>query len=78
MKTQSATIITADGETEILNIFAGVLQCDTLAPFLLIVVLDYVFRFSLDSINEKGITINLVKAGDTLLNISQTSILPTI
>ena len=37
------------------NISAGVLQGDTLAPFLFILVLDYALRISLDSLNSKGI-----------------------
>ena len=49
----SATIITPDGETDQFNIVAGVLQGDTLAPFLFIVVLDYVLRISLDNMKEK-------------------------
>ena len=53
----SATIISPDGETESFNISAGVLQGDTLAPFLFVVVLDYVLRLSLDSMNEKGMMI---------------------
>ena len=51
----SATIITPDGETDQFNIAAGVLQGDTLAPFLFIVVLDYVLRLSLDNMKEKGL-----------------------
>ena len=53
----SATIITPDGETNLFEIVAGVLQGDTLAPFLFILVLDYVLRLSLDSMQEKGIEI---------------------
>ena len=64
----SATIITPDGETESFNITAGVLQGDTLAPFLFVVVLDYVLRMSLDNMSEKGLTTQPVEAVDTLLN----------
>jgi hypothetical protein len=39
-----AKVITPDGETEEFDIFAGVLQGDTLAPFLFIIVLDYAMR----------------------------------
>ena len=53
----SATIITPDGETNPFEIVAGVLQGDTLAPFLFILVLDYVLRLSLDSMQAKGIEI---------------------
>ena len=51
----SATIISPDGETDSFEVKAGVLQGDTLAPFLFIVVLDYVLRISLDNIEEKGL-----------------------
>ena len=43
-----------DGDTEYLNIVAGVLQADTLAPFLFIICLDYVLRTSIDKIKENG------------------------
>ena len=39
-----AKVISPDGETEAFDILAGVLQGDTLAPFLFIIVLDYVMR----------------------------------
>lgn len=39
-----ARVITPDGETEQFDITAGVLQGDTLAPFLFIIVLDYAMR----------------------------------
>ena len=50
----SATILTPDGETPAFPIKAGILQGDTLAPFLFIMVVDYVLRMSVDKINEKG------------------------
>ena len=53
----SATIITPDGPTDFIDILAGVLQGDTLAPFLFIIALDYALRLSLDTIHDKGITI---------------------
>ena len=37
-----------DGDTEYFDILAGVLQGDTLAPYLLIICLDYVLRTSID------------------------------
>jgi hypothetical protein len=39
-----AKVITPDGEKEDLDILAGVLQGDTLAPFLFVIVLDYAMR----------------------------------
>ena len=44
----------ADGDTEYFDIVAGVLQGDTLAPYLFIICLDYVLRTSIDKIKENG------------------------
>ena len=41
-------------ETENFDIVAGVLQGDTLAPYLFIICLDYVLRTSIDKIKENG------------------------
>jgi len=49
-----STILTPDGETSPFQIQAGILQGDTLAPFLFILVVDYVLRMSVDTINSKG------------------------
>ena len=43
-----------DGGTEYFDIVAGVLQGDTLAPYLFIICLDYVLRTSIDKIKENG------------------------
>ena len=43
-----------DGDTEYFDIVAGVLQGDTLAPYLFIICLDYVLRISTDKIRENG------------------------
>ena len=43
-----------DGDTEYFDIVAGVLQGDTLAPYLFIICVDYVLRTSIDKIREKG------------------------
>ena len=43
-----------DGDTDYLNIVAGVLQRDTLVPYLFIICLDYVLRTSIDKIKENG------------------------
>ena len=44
-----------DGDTEYFDIVAGVLQGDTLAPYLFIICLDYVLRTSIDKIKENGL-----------------------
>ena len=43
-----------DGDTEYFDIVAGVLQGDTLAPYLFSICLDYVLRTSIDKIRENG------------------------
>ena len=43
-----------NGDTEYFDIVAGVLQGDTLAPYLFIICLDYVLRTSIDKIRENG------------------------
>ena len=40
--------------TDYFDIVAGVLQGDTLAPYLFIICLDYVLRVSIDKIKENG------------------------
>ena len=49
----TAKVITSDGETETVNILAGVLQGDTLAPYLVVIVIDYVMRKALLGRKEK-------------------------
>ena len=43
-----------DGDTDYFDIVAGVLQRDTLAPYLFIICLDYVLRTSINKIKENG------------------------
>ena len=43
-----------DGDTDYFDIVTGVLQGDTLAPYLFIICLDYVLRTSIDKIEENG------------------------
>ena len=50
----SSAVLSTDGKTLPFPILAGILQGDTLAPFLFIIVVDYVLRISVDSISEKG------------------------
>ena len=49
----SAIVMSNDGETEPFKTSAGVLQGDTLAPYLFIIVLDYVMRQALSSTYEE-------------------------
>ena len=54
-----------DGDTEYFDIFAGVLQGDTLATYLLIICLDYVLRTSIDKIRENGFELTKKRAEGT-------------
>ena len=51
-----------NGDTEYFNIVAGVLQGDTLAPYLFIICLDYVLRTSTDKIRENGFELTKKKS----------------
>jgi len=53
-----AKIISPDGETQLFDILAGVLQGDTLAPYLFIITLDYCLRTATSGREEElGFTI---------------------
>ena len=47
-------VCSPDGDTDYFDIVAGVLQGDTLAPYLFIICLDYVLRTYIDKIKENG------------------------
>ena len=52
-----AKVVTPDGTTEEFDILAGVLQGDTLAPFLFVIVLDYALRKATANYEHLGFTI---------------------
>ena len=43
-----------EGDTDYFDIVAGVIQGDTLAPYLFIICLNYILRTSIDKIKENG------------------------
>ena len=49
-----ARVLSPDGETELFEILAGVLQGDTLAPYLFAIVLDYAMRKALEGREDLG------------------------
>ena len=53
-KNTKVKVRSPNGDTEYFDIVAGVLQGDTLAPYLFIICLDYVLRTSIDKIRENG------------------------
>ena len=52
-----------DGDTEYFDIVAGILQGDTLAPYLFIICLDYALRTSIDKIRENGFELTKKRSG---------------
>jgi len=54
-----ARVTSPDGETDYFKIFAGVMQGDTLAPFLFVIVLDYALRKAIQGREEElGFTLH--------------------
>ena len=53
-----------DGDTEYVDIVAGVLLGDTLSPYLFIFCLDYVLRTSIDKIDDYVLRISIDKIDD--------------
>ena len=53
----AAQVITEDGNNEFFTIEAGVLQGDKLAPYLFIIVIDYVMRTSTKNRGHLSLTI---------------------
>ena len=53
-KNTKVKICSPDGNTDYFDILAGVLQGDTLAPYLFIICLDYMLRTSIDLMKENG------------------------
>ena len=75
-------VLSPDGETEFFNILAGVLQCDTLAPYrFVIIIINYVMRSSINGREaELGFQLHPWKIGRvpatylTDLDFAQTSL----
>ena len=57
-----AQILTPDGMSELFDILAGVLQGDTLAPYIFIIVVDYCMRQALEAHPELGFTLTPAKS----------------
>ena len=55
-----AKVISPNGETDLFNILAGVLQGGRLALYLFVVVVDYAFRMTLEG-HEEELGFHLVK-----------------
>ena len=56
-KNTKSKVRSPDEDTDFFDIVTGVLQKYTLAPYLFIICLDYVFRMSIDLMRENGFTL---------------------
>ena len=56
-KNTKVKVHSSDGDTDYFDIVAGVLQGDTLTPYLFIICLDYVLRPFIDKIKGTGFTL---------------------
>ena len=54
-KNPQTFVDTADGPIDIFSTTTGILQGDTLAPYLLVIAVDYILRQSFDNVNSKGL-----------------------
>ena len=61
-KNTRSMVRSPDGDTRYFEITTGVLQGDTLAPFLFIICLDYILKTSLDNNRELGFTLTEKKS----------------
>ena len=61
-KNTRSMVRSLDGDTPFFEITTGILQGDTLAPFLFIICLDYILKNSLDCNKELGFTISKSKS----------------
>ena len=59
----TARVISPDGITELFRVLAGILQGDTLAPYLFIIIVDYILRKAFKDNDELGFTVTPGKGG---------------
>ena len=57
-----AKVLSPGSNTDFFDILAGVLQGDTLAPFIFIICLDYVLHTSVDKIKHLGLTLTKARS----------------
>ena len=67
-----AQVLTPEELTELFDIMAGVLQGDTLAPYLFIIVADYCMKLTLENHPEIGFTLKPARKNGTKQSSWQT------
>ena len=66
LRNTKVKVCSSEGNTDYFEIVAGVLQGDSLAPYLFIICLDYVLRTSINKIKENGFKKQKKEAEGTL------------
>ena len=61
-KNTKVKVCSPDGDTDYFDIVGGVVQGDTLAPYLFIICLDYMLRTSIDLMKENGFKLAMVRS----------------
>ena len=61
-KSTEVKVGSLDGDTDFLDIVAGVLQGDTLALYLFIICLNYVLQTPIDQTKENGLTLKKARS----------------
>ena len=75
-KNTKVKVCSPDRDTDFFEVVTGVLQGDTLAPYLFIICLDYVFWTSIDLIKENGFTLKKKKKKGKKQTILRTRMCP--
>ena len=75
-KNMRVKVCLLDGDSDFFDIVTGVLQGDTLAPYLFIICLDYVLWISIDLMKENGFTLENARSSQyparTIMNTDYT------
>ena len=61
-KNMKVNVCSLDGDIDFFEIIVGVLQGDTLPPYLFIIYLDYVLQTLIDLIKENGFTLEKARS----------------
>ena len=75
-KNTKVKVCFSDGNTDYFDIVAGVLQRDTLAPYLFIICLDYMLRTSIDKMKDNRFKLTKKETESTLHKLSLTLTTP--
>ena len=61
-KNVKVIVHSSNNDTNFIDIVTGILQGDTLAPYLFIIYIDYVLWMSIDLMKENGLSLKMVRS----------------